>query len=293
MDRQDRDRYDRTYDNDDFGRYEGYRNDDERYHSARNLTNEFERDYQRERGGRWIGDDEERFSSSNISYHEGNDLGDMYERRMQDQGHFRWYSDLEEEENKNLVRRFSGGLNRSHDEDRNYSRNRYQDEYRNRENRSDWDRDRYDSGRTNQGSLRQGYGVSDYGGTSDRFNTLGNDQYSSRNGQSYGSNYSRDSRYGSGMGDAPMHSDRGIPNYSTSSFADDYGTGMGSSYGARNYGTGQQRGDSFSNQNYGASSGNYGGYGSAASGTNSSRSTSGHSSDPYYSDRGEKEFRDL
>jgi hypothetical protein len=78
MDRRDRERYDYGAD---YSRGEGYSRDDAHYHSARNLTNEFEREYQGERGRR--GEDSDR---PYRSYHEGNELGDMYERLSEGRG---------------------------------------------------------------------------------------------------------------------------------------------------------------------------------------------------------------
>ncbi|ARS34584.1 hypothetical protein [Pontibacter actiniarum] len=56
----------------DYRRYDGYNRDDEHYHSARNLTDRFERDYQRERGHR------DQYHPQH-TYHEGN-MGNAYER---------------------------------------------------------------------------------------------------------------------------------------------------------------------------------------------------------------------
>ena len=80
MDRRDRERYDYGAD---YSRDAGYSRNDEHYHSARNLTNEFEREYQGGRGRRY---EESDSSRPYRSYHEGNELGDMYERLSEGRG---------------------------------------------------------------------------------------------------------------------------------------------------------------------------------------------------------------
>jgi hypothetical protein len=270
MDRRERDRYD-------YGSYEDYR-DDAHYHSARNLTDEFERGYRAGRSHR----DEDRDNRVR-SYHEG-DMGDAYERRSREENSFRSNSDSDyRQNNRNQQRSYPENMSRDRDRFSNY-----QDDYRSYQG---MDRsDSMDNNRSLRGNVRRGYGISDYEGTSDRFNTLNSNQYSSgsRNNQSdySGSREERSSRYGSSMGDSSIHSDRGIPNYSGSSFADDYGT-MNSGYGSRNYNegsgySGSNRGGSYGNQNYGSSSGNYSGYGSRGSGSYGGRSgeSSGRSNSP-------------
>ncbi|MEJ8756893.1 hypothetical protein WG947_07805 [Pontibacter sp. H259] len=69
MNRQERDRYD-------YGRYDGY-NNDEHYHGARNLTNEFEQHYRQGRGSDY---ESERYRPER-SYHEGSDIEDTYYRQ--------------------------------------------------------------------------------------------------------------------------------------------------------------------------------------------------------------------
>ena len=83
MNRQERDRYERN----DYNRHEPYGRDDERYHSTRNLTNEFEREYRQERGSGYEEHDRNR---PHRSYHES-DMGDAYERlsRERERGSFR------------------------------------------------------------------------------------------------------------------------------------------------------------------------------------------------------------
>lgn len=75
-------RHDRDYDyNKDYDRYEGYDRDDRDYHGARNLTNQFERHYQREHEHRHDNRNHENrnYHPHEQSYHEG-DMGGAYER---------------------------------------------------------------------------------------------------------------------------------------------------------------------------------------------------------------------
>lgn len=63
---------------DNYGWYDGYDRDDRNYHGARNLTNEFEQEYQHERGYR------DPYSyNRELSYHEGG-MGNAYERERRD-----------------------------------------------------------------------------------------------------------------------------------------------------------------------------------------------------------------
>ena len=258
MDRRERDRYD-------YGSYEDYRND-AHYHSARNLTDEFERDYRKshhdEGGGQY---------NRVHSYHEG-DMGDAYDRRSRGENSM-WGNSDYRQNNRGQQRNYPENISRDHDRFGNY-----QDDYRNYRG---MDRsDSMDNSRSLRGNVRQGYGISDHEGSSDRYNTLNSNQYSGGS-ENYRSDYSgsreeRSSRFGSGMGDSSIHSDRGTPNYSGSSFADDYGN-MNRGYGRRNDGgssgySGSNRGGSFGDQSYGASTGNYSGYGSRGSGSYSGRS---------------------
>ncbi|MFD3001842.1 hypothetical protein ACFS7Z_15820 [Pontibacter toksunensis] len=94
-----------------------------------------------------------------------------------------------------------------------------------------------------EGNIRQGYGISSFDGTSDRYNTLNSDQGGNnmQEAQPYYSG-SRDrlssTRYGGGIGDEFPNSNRGVPNYGIRHFGDEYGADMGSSYGGKNYGPG-------------------------------------------------------
>ncbi|WP_461491101.1 hypothetical protein [Pontibacter sp. HJ8] len=279
MNRQDRER-------DDYGRYEGYRND-EHYHAASNLTNQFEQQYRRGRGH----DEEDRYQPTR-SYHEGSSGGD-YEENMRDRGSYRGQSwDQGYERNQN--RTYSGNLDRERDR---YSN--YQDDYRSYPNVDRSDRDRFQGRRSNieQGNVAQGYGISNYEGTSDRYNTLNSDQNRSGRGeQSYYSgsrgSYSG-SRSGGGMGESFPSSHHGVPDttHGLRNFSDREGSGMGSSYGGSNYGggtgyAGGNRGGSFGNSSYGSSSGNYGGSGSMGGGSSyggrssgSNRGSSSHNTD--------------
>lgn len=160
------------------------------------------------------------------------------------------------------------------------------------------DQDRYTERQPRLADVRQGYGISDFDGTSDRYNTLNSDRREAgmQGGQYYGgSEYERSSsRYGSGMGDSFPNSSRGIPNYSTRTFANDYGYGTGSSYGGKNFGGGTgymsgHRGGSFGDSSYGTSSGNLGGYGTMGSGTYGGRSGTGGDS-AHNSNRGTNEL---
>ncbi|MER2998469.1 hypothetical protein [Pontibacter populi] len=244
MNRQERDRYD-------YGSYDDYRND-ANYHSAQNLTDEFERHYRHEMGQQY--DDRSQYDRVH-SYHEGN-MGDAYERRQQSENNYRGNSDY-----------------RQNDQNWNNDRDRLSNYRSNYNNYRGMDRnDTMDDNRNLRGNIREGYGVSDYEGTSDRYNTLNSNQYSSgrSNDRSYNSgsrDQDRGSRFSGAMGESGIHSDRGIPNYSNSSFEDDYGS-VGSNYGSRSYSSDsdyadRQRGDSFRNRNYGSAPGNYGGYGSS------------------------------
>ncbi|MHA6248404.1 hypothetical protein ACXYMU_10735 [Pontibacter sp. CAU 1760] len=71
-----------------YGRYDGYDRRDDHYHSTRNLTDEFERHYQHERG-HWK-DDRDHFPREH-TYHEG-DMGQEYER-MRHEGRGQGYAE--------------------------------------------------------------------------------------------------------------------------------------------------------------------------------------------------------
>ncbi|MBC5773051.1 hypothetical protein H8S95_03160 [Pontibacter sp. KCTC 32443] len=92
MNRQDRDRYD-------YGRYEGYSND-EQYHSARNLTNEFEQRYRGER-------DQDSYRDRPVrSYHEGSDIEDDYNRQRRTSNNYRNRSEFKRQDRDEKVNYF-------------------------------------------------------------------------------------------------------------------------------------------------------------------------------------------
>jgi hypothetical protein len=127
------------YDRNEYGRYEGYDANDRHYHSARNLTDEFEREYQHDRGNFY---DDRRPYNREHSYHEGS-MGGAYERLKNERQNVR--------RNNNDFERVS--RNQRYPEDYNNTRNRYsnyQDDYRSYSgmNRSDADhtnRERYNN----------------------------------------------------------------------------------------------------------------------------------------------------
>ncbi len=151
------------------------------------------------------------------------------------------------------------------------------------------------------GNIRQGYGISSYDGTSDRFNTLNSEHRygSNQDEQAYYSNdrdgYNR-SQFGGGLGESGMHSDRGIPNYGIRSYPDRYGSGLGSSYGGTNYGAGTgyvggHQGGTWGDNSYGTTSGNLGGYGPMGGSTyGSGRGSFGDTSSSQNSSRGSSEL---
>lgn len=179
-------------------------------------------------------------------------------------------------------------------------RNQYQqrnedaDRFRNYRSHEDDSRGRgyardFRGGQPNQGELRRGYGISDYDGTSDRYNTLNNPD-NDRGRSAGGTYYSGDrdgftgTRFGGGVGESFPHTDRGVPNYGTRNFSDSRGTGMGSTYGGANYGGGTgymsgHRGGSFGNTTFGNSAGNYGGFGSMSGSGGSRVDRTSHNSD--------------
>ncbi|WP_299990767.1 hypothetical protein [uncultured Pontibacter sp.] len=231
MNRRDRDRYD--YDNydRDYGSGAGYNRNDEHYHSARNLTNEFEQEYRSHHRG--IDDDRYGRGSSRDdrrqSYHEGN-MGDAYERMRDRRGSDRSDSSFQ--------------MNRG---DRDMGNRTYENRYRSQ----GWsDSDSYGS------SGRYSQRDNDYNrdmDSRDRFRSQGS---SDRMGQGRSTRMSQDDlREGYGISDysqmrqSEIRSSRGIPNAGiTSSFEDDYGT------------------DFDRDRNYGVSSGNFGGYGAQRGG---------------------------
>lgn len=233
MNRRDRDRYDHDNYDRDYSGSAGYDRNDAHYHSARNLTNEFEQEYRSQHPDM----QEDRYSRHNVrnSYHEGS-IGDAYERMREGSGTTRRDSDHDMNYSERNRGNWGDSRNRSQnwsDTDRYGSAGRYSQ----RSNEFDRDRDMRNrdhysyqdhSRRTGQGQrgqmsqdrMREGYGISDYGR----------------------------------MGQSDIHSNRGVPNTGiTSSYEDDYGTDLDSSRSSR------------------ISSGNYGGYGSQGGGYSRNR----------------------
>lgn len=294
MDRQDRDYYNRNEYSSGYRGGAGYNRNDEHYHSARNLKNEFERDFQRER--REWDDDRDQYRQ-NHSYDQGGSRNNDNFRR--DRLGYRNYSDSQRNDwdrERNYSNNFSRDRDRFSD---------YQDDFRGDQGMYGGDRDRNQQTRSNidEGNIRRGYGISGYDGTSDRFNTLNSAQ--NRGGSDDQVYYSgdrdgyRSSRFGGGTGNSFPSSNRGVPDttYGLGNFRDNYGTGLGSSYGGKNYGGGTgymtgHRGGSFGNHSYGTSAGNYGGYGSMGGGTYGGRSgVNGNTS--HNSNRGTTELSGL
>ncbi|MFD1186415.1 hypothetical protein [Pontibacter rugosus] len=125
-------RHDRVYY--EYGPYDGYSRNDEHYHSARNLTNEFERDFQRERG-RW----NEGRNQVRHSYHEG-DMGDTYERYSREDGGYENYS-ASRQNNRDRNRYEGGNYNSDHNRNQDFwsdapaNQNRYGNSQNFRDNR--------------------------------------------------------------------------------------------------------------------------------------------------------------
>ncbi|WP_205502247.1 hypothetical protein [Rufibacter psychrotolerans] len=151
------------------------------------------------------------------------------------------------------------------------------------------------------GNIRQGYGISSYDGTSDRFNTLNSEhRYGAHQDEQAYYSGDRDgyqsTQFGSGLGDSGLHSDRGIPNYGIRSYPDRYGSGLGSSYGGTNYGAGRgyvggHQGGTWGDNSYGSTSGNLGGYGPmGGSSYGGGRGSYGDTSSSQNSSRGDSEL---
>lgn len=291
MNRQKRDRYDRDDYRNDYGGDAGYNRGDRHYHSARNLTNEFEQEYQHS-GGNWGNDRDRDIEPSHDrdrhrphrSYHEGNTMGDTYERLREGRGAVRSDSSYDfiysgrDDDRSSRYERDQDLYSTSHSSygaHRRHHTNYPEDSRRGQERYSHMDNRRGDFGSRNHDDIRRGYGISEFEGTSDRYNTLNNDQnrggdYYSRPGMG-----DRGSRFGgSSRGESYPSSNRGMPDttYGHRNFSDREGTGMGSTYGGQNYGggtgySGEEHGGSFGSSTYGTSAGNYGGYGSMGSNT--------------------------
>ncbi|RAU82792.1 hypothetical protein [Pontibacter arcticus] len=248
MNRQDNDRYDNR--NTNYSGYDGYNPNDDHYHSGQNLTNRFEQEYRREHG---YGN---RNQNSPIrSYHEG-DGGDLYERLSRE----RSYGNQQDNQFRN-----SGGYSSS---------NSYQNNARDYQDNARSDRGMYnrDSNRSQElrGNIGQGYGVSSFGGTSDRYNTLNSSQ--NRGGSEYNTYDNRQSDSSNRNLSSGSNSGNLYPSSQTygRNYADDYGESLGNtpgftSFGSgtnANYSQGSRGGSSSGNSSYGNPSGNYGGSGS-------------------------------
>lgn len=202
MNRRERDRYDRgDYGSSGYSRDAGYSRDDEHYHSAQNLTNDFEQRYREHRGG-WTDENGRDQYRPNPSFYESN-RGDAQERHNRGERDYSGDSDYQQ-------RDWDGNRNRNQDYSSHYGSssdryNRYQDDFRREQDRYGSDRNRSQQRRDgmNEGSMRQGYGISDY----------------------------------DDMHRSSVPSNRGIPNPGiSSSFEDDFGTDLGRSFGDRSYG---------------------------------------------------------
>lgn len=293
------DRRNRNYNNNenhilDESRYENYRNDNAYNQNRRNLTDQFEQEYQRHHRS----DDHNRYDQ--YERHDQGRIGSAFDQYRREEGGFRDHKDDYSQNQRNDRdgnRNYSNNFSRDRDRFSNY-----QDNFRGDQD-IDSSSQNYDSGRNQElrGNIRQGYGISSFDGTSDRFNTL-NSEDRKGTGQDEQAYYSgnrdgyRSSQFGGGMGDAFPGSHRGVPDatYGLRNFADDYGTGMGSSYGGKNYGGGTgysegHRGGTLGNSSYGTTAGNYGGYGPMGGSTyGGGRSSFGGSS--HNTDRGTSEL---
>lgn len=264
--------------------------------------------YDRDRYDRGGYNNENRYNNDNDNYRNRYDREDRYDNdrdnRYGDSDRYDRF-DRDDRRGRELKQQFEREYRRDHND--NYSRNSDNDRFSDRDRSSDYrsrdydmERNYYSSTRgdgANLGDVRQGYGISSFTGTSDRYNTL-SDMERNRNQreQGYGTgrlggysgsrfggaNYSAhgdfggSSDYGSmsgsggnmdrltsssgyGYSNSSGYSDRGQPDYSTSNFENRYGAGMGDTYsGTTRYSDGNRGG---SGNSYGSSSGN-GGYGS-------------------------------
>ena len=219
---------------------------------------------------------------------------ERYDRDRYDYDRDRWHDNRYDQDRRGRFDfRMRDNFDRDYYNRRDYNRHEDDNRFRNYRSYGEQERGRDDTSdfrgrQPSQGDLRRGYGISGYDGISDRFNTLNNPD----NARDYGENnvYYGDNRggfssssFGGGAGDSFPHSDRGVPNYGLRNFADNQGTGVGSSYGGTNYGGGTgyiggHRGGSFGNTQYGSSSGNYGGFGSMSGSRGSIGDRTSHNS---------------
>lgn len=225
MDRQNRDGYEHQNHQRDYDGNAGYSDNDEHYHSARNLTDQFEQEYQRNRGQQHEHRD---LYNPNRAYNQ-NRSRDSYSQYSRDEDRFRDNANYQQNE---------PSWNRDFGDDS--SRNRQsqdQDDYRSYQRMDSSDQNQSRGSIMRQVNMRRSYGTSDFDRNSDRFNTLNSGQ----------------NREGAGSAQ-PYYGGHQNANYGGSS---------GSSYGGSNYGggtgySGEHRGRSFGNEGYGTSSSNYG-----------------------------------
>jgi hypothetical protein len=186
MNRRDRDRYDHDGYNRDYNDGAGYSRDDGHYHSARNLTNEFEQHYRSYHRDWENVRDSDRFRPHR-SYREEDGGGDYSHRRQGEDRDFRGrdYGFQQHDRGRDFSDNYS-------------SRNRYSQRNdgfgghaRERYGESDRYSNQAHQGGRGQDRMREGYGISDYGR----------------------------------MGQSSIHSNRGVPNAGiTSNPTDDFGS---------------------------------------------------------------------
>lgn len=183
MDRRGRDRdYGRNNYATDYSGYKDYDRNDEHYHTASNLTNQFEREYKRHRG--FQGDDRDVYRYDH-TYHEGN-MGDLYERRRREVSGYGDYADDRNDRDRN--RNDFSHFNRDRDSFSQYSADYRRDDDRRGDVRGDQDqywRDR-DRSQEQRGNRREGYLRSYDDDTFERHNTS---RRESGRGAGYGQKY--------------------------------------------------------------------------------------------------------
>ncbi|PRY10150.1 hypothetical protein CLV24_11567 [Pontibacter ummariensis] len=214
MDRQDRNHYDRNDYEADYSGYRGYDRNDEHYHSARNLTNQFEQDYQRETG-RW--DNDRGSYGIRHTYHEGN-MGNAYERLRGEREGGSGYSNYP---------RNDRGQNQPYADTYGRDRDRYRDA------RGDFwggqDMDRRDWDQNVRSSRWQGYRTTGHPSTYDPYTRQNRDDYREQDAYAGDRGGYSNAYVGARFGGA----DAG---YSNRNFEGYYSAGLDDSYGDQNYG---------------------------------------------------------
>lgn len=258
--------------------------------------------YDRDRYDRGGYNNENRYEYDNDNNRNRYDREDRYDY---DRDNRYGANDRDDRRGRELKQQFEREYKRDHNDSSSYGNDRFSDSDRSREYRNrdyDMERNYYSNTRGdggNLGDVRQGYGISSFTGTSDRYNNL-SDMERNRNQdeQGYGTgrlggysgsrfggaNYSAhgdfggSSDYGSmsgsggnmdnltsssgyGYSNSSGYSDRGQPDYSTSNFENRYGAGVGDTYSGTTRYTGGNRGGSVGRNSYGNSQDN-GSYGS-------------------------------